>query len=86
MYEQVIPGLWWISKLNFEFRKNVLCPHMESRAIYWEVTNYELLYLHRENSPITQTTPEPTLLSWGGWPREKISPTPGHTASLVLSR
>ena len=31
---------------------------------------------HRENSPITQTTPEPTLLSWGGWPREKISPHP----------
>ena len=23
---------------------------------------------HRENSPVTQTTPEPTLSSWGGWP------------------
>ena len=41
---------------------------------------------HRENSPITQTTPEPTLPSWGGWPREKFPPTPGHTASPVLSR
>ena len=41
---------------------------------------------HRENSPITQTTPEPTLLSWGGWPREKNFLTPGHTASPVLSR
>ena len=32
--------------------------------------------LHRENSPITQTTPEPTLLTWGGWPFEKYSPHP----------
>ena len=30
----------------------------------------------RENSPVTQTTPEPTLLSWGGWPRGKIFPHP----------
>ena len=41
---------------------------------------------HRENSPVTQTTPEPTLLSWGGWPRKKIPLTPGHTASPVLWR
>ena len=31
---------------------------------------------HRENSPVTQTTPEPTLLSWGGWPRENPHPPP----------
>ena len=31
---------------------------------------------HRENSPVTQTTPEPTLLSWGSWPREKMFPHP----------
>ena len=31
-------------------------------------------YFHRENSPVTQTTPEPTLLSWGGWPREPTTP------------
>ena len=31
---------------------------------------------HRKNSPVTQTTPEPTLLSWGGWPHEKKSPHP----------
>ena len=31
---------------------------------------------HRENSPVTQTTPEPTLLTWGGWPREKYPPPP----------
>ena len=43
-------------------------------------------YVNRENSPVTQTTPEPTQLSWSGWPREKFPPTPGHTASLVLSR
>ena len=35
--------------------------------------------VHRENSPITQTTPEPTLLSWGGWPREKFPPPPPPT-------
>ena len=39
---------------------------------------------HKKNSPITQTIPEPTL-SWGGWPCEKLFPTPGHTASPVLS-
>ena len=32
---------------------------------------YPIMSQHRENSPVTQTTPEPTLLSWGGWPREK---------------
>ena len=31
---------------------------------------------HRENSPVTQTSPEPTLLSWGGGPLEKIFPHP----------
>ena len=31
---------------------------------------------HRENSPITQTSPEPTLLSWGGGPCEKFFPHP----------
>ena len=38
---------------------------------------------HRENSPVTQTTWELTLLSWGGWPREKNNPHTGHTASQV---
>ena len=32
--------------------------------------------LHRENSPVTQTTPEPTLLSWGGLPRGNFPPHP----------
>ena len=31
---------------------------------------------HRENSPVTQTSPEPTLLSWGGGPQENFSPHP----------
>ena len=31
---------------------------------------WTLRRMHRENSPVTQTTPEPTLLSWGGWPLE----------------
>ena len=30
--------------------------------------------LHRENSPVTQTTPEPILFSWGGWPRDRPPP------------
>ena len=32
--------------------------------------------LHRENSPVTQTSPEPTLLSWGGGPLQKKFPPP----------
>ena len=53
--------------------------------------NNAIIYL-RENSPITQTTPEPKLLSQGGgWPREKMSTptTPGHAAKpglIVLIR
>ena len=35
-----------------------------------------ILIGHRENSTVTQTTPEPTLLTWEGWPREKKSPPP----------
>ena len=31
---------------------------------------------YREKSPVTQTTPEFTLLSWGEWPFEKIFPHP----------
>ena len=31
---------------------------------------------HRENIAVTQTTPGPTLLSWGGWPRENFFPNP----------
>ena len=34
------------------------------------------MVLHRENSPVTQTSPEPTLLSWGGGPLGKIPPHP----------
>ena len=33
---------------------------------------------------VTQTTPEPTLLIWGGWPREKNLSTPGHAAKPSL--
>ena len=41
----------------------------------------------RENSPVTQSTPEPTLLTWGGWPRKKDIPPPLATLrNLVLSR
>ena len=39
---------------------------------------------HREDSSVTQTIPKSTLLSWGGWPCEKIFPAPGHAASPVL--
>ena len=33
-----------------------------------------VVHTHRENRPVTQTTLEPTLLSWGGWPRQKYHP------------
>ena len=33
-------------------------------------------FIHRENSPVTQTTPESTLLSWEGWPHEIHPPHP----------
>ena len=52
---------------------------------------------HSENSPVTQTTPEPTLLTWGGWSWDKKSPPPlamlpnpvlshlsGHSDPIVL--
>ena len=42
------------------------------------------LGMHRENSLVTQTNSDPTLLSWGSWPCENFSPTPGHAASPVL--
>ena len=50
-----------------------------------------LLLKHREISPVTQTTPDPTLSSWGGWPREKSPPprhpwTHGKPGLIVLNR
>ena len=46
----------------------MLCHHC---ACWWPGTPR-----HRENSPVTQTTQEPTLLSCGGWPPKKIFPHP----------
>ena len=40
---------------------------------------------NREISPVTQTTPEPTLLIWGGWPLEKNPPPLAKLPNLVLS-
>ena len=40
---------------------------------------------HRENSTVTRTTPEPTLLSWGGWPCETHPPL-AMQPNPVLSR
>ena len=49
----------------------------------WLANLFQVLYIntlkHRENSPVTQTTPEPTLLSLGGWLRDKFPPTPPPT-------
>ena len=50
---------------------------------------YFIVRTHRENSSVTQTTPEPTLLSWGGWPRGKIFPHPwplGKPGLIALIR
>ena len=44
--------------------------------VEYVASQYLNQWQHRENSPITQTTPEPTLLSWGGWPHEKFPPPP----------
>ena len=45
-------------------------------------------HAHRENSPVTQTTPEPTLLILGGWQREKKPPLAklAKLPNTVLSR
>ena len=60
----------WRSNKNFQWGCNIcLGPNC------FELDQYGEDYL-RENSPIIQTTPEPTLLSWGGWPRDKTFPPP----------
>ena len=42
---------------------------------------------HRENGPVTQTTPESTPLSRGGWPREKKNhPAPSYAAKTQSYR
>ena len=43
-------------------------------AVLYILVDHAYVPYHRENSPVTQTTPEPTLLSWGGWPCENNSP------------
>ena len=42
---------------------------------------------HRENSPspVTQTSPKPTLLSWGGGPREQISLNHDYNMTFSIS-
>ena len=41
---------------------------------------------HRENSLVTQTTPEPTPLSWGGWPCENFFPKPwSHCKACLIA-
>ena len=58
-----------------------MCTHVHISATKWCIVGYGTdalwdLWNHRENSPVTQTSPEPTLLSWGGGPHEKIFPHP----------
>ena len=45
-----------------------------TEAVLYILVDHAYVPYHRENSPVTQTTPEPTLLSWGGWPCENNSP------------
>ena len=56
----LILGKYMIQHLNYI--------HMKEQML-WQLSN-----VHKENSPVTQTSPEPTLLSWGGGPREKFPP------------
>ena len=76
----------------------ILCCHHGMKIIWWNgprtfrQTNLSKVDLpwHRENSPVTQTTPEPTRLSWEGWPREKYPthppphPTPPYPPLVTL--
>ena len=50
--------------------------HKNISASSWTLSKTKIPITHRENSPVTQTTPEPTLLIWGGWPRAKNFPHP----------
>ena len=56
--------------------------HINLMGLYWMCKIVHSIFyktiqdIHRENSPVTQTTPEPTVLTWGGWPREKYFPHP----------
>ena len=60
------------------FRKHSILGHNSSNLAFDHIQ-------HRENSPITHSTPEPTLLSWGAWPCERKFPHawPRHKASLI---
>ena len=58
-----------------------------AQRVYWNTWSFEYrgdkggsadmrhcwpYLVHRENSPVIQTTPKPTLLTWGGRPRKNI--------------
>ena len=66
-----VKSLLWMHLHQFQY----LSPNVDRILSLWSI--------HWENSPVTQSTPEPTLLSWGRWPFEKIFPH--HVANLVLS-
>ena len=56
-----------------------ICKVWAGRSNKWmdkRTNRQRAFHSHRENSPVTQTTPEPTLLCWSGWPREKLFPHP----------
>ena len=91
-------GSWWVAvvsvsgvaNFNGEPTWNPIPVATHSLFDFWlsSAPASPVTAIHREDSPVTQTTPEPTLSSWGCWPCEKFPPppTPGHTASPVLSR
>ena len=68
-------GLW--SSLVLYLGETIGVQPASTRRLALDFTScYRFVPYHRENSPITQTTPEPTLSSWGGWPHEKFLPHP----------
>ena len=72
LYGVVLWGSSWLPKLFTDF-----WPGPQFCVKYAILPVLELLrwgWGHRENSPVTQTTSEPTLLSWEGGPRDPPPP------------
>ena len=55
---------------------NFLFYNMKHKRKYSKMELHLSCTTEGEQSCFTQTTPEPTLLSWGGWPREPPPPPP----------
>ena len=74
-----------VTASSYTKKTSVLHDHLPTVQLSNFAWQYYHGSCHRENSPITETTPEPTLSSWGGWPcRNKICSKPALTWKLTL--